>query len=142
MVLVAKDLAELQAAVGQQLHPLEQLGAPYPRRQGPSARCSSPPHPTIGSNPLLGELPPDITLQHLFSRHRRSAFRPHSAAVLAMAGQPQRGGVPAGNRRGAGGGAGGGAAVAEGVYGGGEACGEALVVMRRMCAAAGAPVAA
>lgn len=64
---VAKDLAELQAAVGQQLHPLEQLGAPYRVVKAFRALLFTA-ATDIASNPLLAELPPAITLQHLFSR--------------------------------------------------------------------------
>ncbi|GLC41103.1 hypothetical protein PLESTM_001156100 [Pleodorina starrii] len=144
-LLVAKDLAELQAAVGQQLHPLEQLGAPY-RAVKAFRSLLFTAAPDIGSNPLLGELPPDITLQHLFSRlpasiqapQERSGLTPlqyslwldsHSAEECLRGIAAALAAAPAA------------AAVAEGVYGGGEAA-EALVVMRRMCAAAGAPVAA
>lgn len=64
---VAKDLAELQAAVGQQLHPLEQLGQPYRAVKAFRALLFTPAS-GIAANPLLGELPPAVTLHHLFSR--------------------------------------------------------------------------
>ncbi|EFJ53077.1 component of oligomeric golgi complex 5 [Volvox carteri f. nagariensis] len=141
-LLVAKDLAELQAAVGQQLHPLEQLGGPFRAVKAFRALLFAA-AADIGSNPLLGELPPAITLQHLFSRlpasikapHERSGLTPlqYSLWLDSHSAEECLRGIAA--------------ALAAAPGGGSEAGGsgegmEALTVMRRMCAAAGALVGA
>ena len=64
---VAKDLAELQLAVGQSLFPLEQLAHPYRIVKAFRALLFAD-VPGIVSSPLIGNLPPAITLHHLFSR--------------------------------------------------------------------------
>lgn len=53
--------------MGQQLHPLEQLGAPYRAVKAFRALLFTP-AAGITANPLLAELPPSLTLHHLFSR--------------------------------------------------------------------------
>ncbi|KXZ51911.1 hypothetical protein GPECTOR_11g39 [Gonium pectorale] len=78
---VAKDLAELQAAVGQALHPLEQLGAPYRAVKAFRALLFTP-SAGIASNPLLAELPPTVTLHHLFSRLPVAIQAPHERSGL------------------------------------------------------------
>eukprot|EP00198_Chlamydomonas_reinhardtii_P007786 XP_001697123.1 component of oligomeric golgi complex 5 [Chlamydomonas reinhardtii] len=80
-LLVAKDLAELQAAVGQQLHPLEQLGQPYRAVKAFRALLFTPAS-GIAANPLLGELPPAVTLHHLFSRLPANVQAPHQRSGL------------------------------------------------------------
>ncbi len=53
--------------MGQHLHPLEQLGAPYRAVKAFRALLFTP-AAGIAANPLLAELPPSLTLHHLFSR--------------------------------------------------------------------------
>ncbi|KAF9590055.1 hypothetical protein IFM89_030367 [Coptis chinensis] len=64
---MARDMAELELAVGQNLFPVEQLGAPY--------RALRAFRPVIfletsqfGASPLLQDLPPSVILHHLYSR--------------------------------------------------------------------------
>ncbi|CAH8358884.1 unnamed protein product [Eruca vesicaria subsp. sativa] len=64
---MARDMAELELAVGQNLFPVEQLGAPY--------RALIAFRPLIfletsemGSSPLIQDLPPSIVLHHLYTR--------------------------------------------------------------------------
>ncbi|KAL5999285.1 Conserved oligomeric Golgi complex subunit [Asimina triloba] len=64
---MARDMAELELAVGQNLFPVEQLGAPY--------RALRAFRPVIflevsqfGESPLLQDLPPNVILHHLYSR--------------------------------------------------------------------------
>ncbi|XP_058070815.1 conserved oligomeric Golgi complex subunit 5-like [Magnolia sinica] len=64
---MARDMAELELAVGQNLFPVEQLGAPY--------RALRAFRPVIfleisqlGESPLLQDLPPSVILHHLYSR--------------------------------------------------------------------------
>ena len=64
---LAKDLAELQLAVGQSLFPLEQLVQPYRVVKAFRALLFSD-VAGITTSPLIGDLPPTITLHHLFSR--------------------------------------------------------------------------
>ncbi|GFR42609.1 hypothetical protein Agub_g3540 [Astrephomene gubernaculifera] len=80
-LLVAKDLAELQAAVGQHLHPLEQLGQPY-RAVKAFRSLLFTPAAAVAANPLLGELPPAITLHHIFSRLPAAIQAPHERSGL------------------------------------------------------------
>ncbi|KAG2437843.1 hypothetical protein HXX76_005461 [Chlamydomonas incerta] len=141
-LLVAKDLAELQAAVGQQLHPLEQLGQPYRAVKAFRALLFTP-AAGIAANPLLGELPPAVTLHHLFSRlpanvqapHQRSGLTPLQYSLwldshtseeclrsigAALAAAPSV------------------AAVTTAAGEGGAEASESLALMKRMCAAVGA----
>lgn len=64
---MARDMAELELAVGQNLFPVEQLGAPY--------RALRSFRPIIfletaqfGNSPLLRDLPRSVILHHLYSR--------------------------------------------------------------------------
>ncbi|KAL1560540.1 Conserved oligomeric Golgi complex subunit [Salvia divinorum] len=64
---MARDMAELELAVAQNLFPVEQLGAPYR-----SLRAFRPvlflETSQLGSSPLLQDLPPSVILHHLYSR--------------------------------------------------------------------------
>ncbi|MED6136348.1 Conserved oligomeric Golgi complex subunit [Stylosanthes scabra] len=64
---MARDMAELELAVGQNLFPVEQLGAPY--------RALRAFRPLIfletsqfASSPLLQDLPPNVIFHHLYTR--------------------------------------------------------------------------
>lgn len=64
---MARDMAELELAVGQNLFPVEQLGAPYR-----ALRAFRPviffETSQLGASPLLQDLPPSVILHHLYSR--------------------------------------------------------------------------
>jgi hypothetical protein len=64
---MAKDMAELELAVGQNLFPVEQLGAPYRalRAFRPLVFLETS---QMGSSPLINDLPPSIVLHHLYTR--------------------------------------------------------------------------
>ncbi|XP_071685819.1 conserved oligomeric Golgi complex subunit 5-like [Rutidosis leptorrhynchoides] len=64
---MARDMAELELAVGQNLFPVEQLGAPYRalRALRPIIFLETS---QLGSSPLLQDLPPSVILHHLYSR--------------------------------------------------------------------------
>lgn len=64
---MARDMAELELAIGQNLFPVEQLGAPYRalRAFRPLIFLETT---QLGSSPLLRELPPSVVLHHLYSR--------------------------------------------------------------------------
>lgn len=64
---MARDMAELELAVGQNLFPVEQLGAPYRalRAFRPVIFLETS---QLGSSPLLQDLPPSVILHHLYSR--------------------------------------------------------------------------
>ncbi|KAK6142250.1 hypothetical protein DH2020_022598 [Rehmannia glutinosa] len=64
---MARDMAELELAVGQNLFPVEQLGAPYRalRAFRPVLFLETS---QLGSSPLLQDLPPSVILHHLYSR--------------------------------------------------------------------------
>lgn len=64
---MARDMAELELAVGQNLFPVEQLGAPYRalRAFRPLIFLETSQLP---SSPLLQDLPPNVILHHLYSR--------------------------------------------------------------------------
>ncbi|KAH7424625.1 hypothetical protein KP509_11G016500 [Ceratopteris richardii] len=64
---MARDMAELELAIGQNLFPVEQLGAPYRalRAFRPLIFLDTA---QLGSSPLLRELPPSVVLHHLYSR--------------------------------------------------------------------------
>nr|GMD36716.1 conserved oligomeric Golgi complex subunit 5 [Ipomoea batatas] len=64
---MARDMAELELAVGQNLFPVEQLGAPYRalRAFRPVIFLETS---QLASSPLLQDLPPSVILHHLFSR--------------------------------------------------------------------------
>ena len=79
-------MAELEAAVGQSLAPVEALGGPHRvlRAFRPLLFADTR---TLAGSPLLGALPPAVVLSHLFSRappalqspHERSGFTPAQA---------------------------------------------------------------
>ncbi|XP_044502086.1 conserved oligomeric Golgi complex subunit 5-like [Mangifera indica] len=64
---LARDMAELELAVGQNLFPVEQLGAPYRalRAFRPLIFLETS---QLGASPLLQDLPPSVILHHLYSR--------------------------------------------------------------------------
>ncbi|KAF5189726.1 Conserved oligomeric golgi complex subunit [Thalictrum thalictroides] len=64
---LARDMAELELAVGQNLFPVEQLGAPYRalRAFRPVIFLETS---QLGASPLLQDLPPSVILHHLYSR--------------------------------------------------------------------------
>lgn len=64
---MARDMAELELAVGQNLFPVEQLGAPYRalRALRPIIFLETS---QLGASPLLQDLPPSVILHHLYSR--------------------------------------------------------------------------
>lgn len=64
---MARDMAELELAVGQNLFPVEQLGAPYRalRALRPVIFLETS---QLGASPLLQDLPPSVILHHLYSR--------------------------------------------------------------------------
>ncbi|KAJ7960655.1 conserved oligomeric Golgi complex subunit 5 [Quillaja saponaria] len=64
---MARDMAELELAVGQNLFPVEQLGAPYRalRAFRPLIFLETS---QLASSPLLQDLPPNVILHHLYSR--------------------------------------------------------------------------
>ncbi|KAL5126421.1 Conserved oligomeric Golgi complex subunit 5 [Glycine soja] len=64
---MARDMAELELAVGQNLFPVEQLGAPYRalRAFRPLIFLETS---QLASSPLLQDLPPNVILHHLYTR--------------------------------------------------------------------------
>lgn len=64
---MARDMAELELAVGQNLFPVEQLGAPYRalRALRPILFLETC---QLGASPLLQDLPLSVILHHLYSR--------------------------------------------------------------------------
>ncbi|KAM3343419.1 conserved oligomeric Golgi complex subunit 5 [Capsicum galapagoense] len=64
---LARDMAELELAVGQNLFPVEQLGAPYRalRAFRPVIFLETS---QLASSPLRQNLPPSVILHHLYSR--------------------------------------------------------------------------
>uniref|UniRef100_A0A0D9WFX8 Conserved oligomeric Golgi complex subunit 5 helical domain-containing protein n=1 Tax=Leersia perrieri TaxID=77586 RepID=A0A0D9WFX8_9ORYZ len=64
---MARDMAELELAVGQNLFPVEQLGAPYRalRAFRPVLFLETS---QLEKSPLLKDLPPSVILHHLYSR--------------------------------------------------------------------------
>lgn len=83
---LAKDLAELQAAVGQQLYPVERLGAPYRAlRAFRTLLFAEPAALSAGGVPALADLPPSLVLHHLFSRLPAAVASPAQRAGQAPA---------------------------------------------------------
>lgn len=64
---MARDMAELELAVGQNLFPVEQLGAPYRALRAFRPLIFLETSQLQGS-PLLNDLPPGVILHHLYSR--------------------------------------------------------------------------
>ncbi|XP_073039218.1 LOW QUALITY PROTEIN: conserved oligomeric Golgi complex subunit 5-like [Primulina eburnea] len=64
---MARDMAEIELAVGQNSFPVEQLGAPYRtlRAFRPVIFLETS---QLSSSPLLQDLPPSVILHHLYSR--------------------------------------------------------------------------
>ncbi|KAK6925640.1 hypothetical protein RJ641_007359 [Dillenia turbinata] len=64
---MARDMAEIELTVGQNLFPVEQLGAPYRalRAFRPIIFLETS---QLVSSPLLQDLPPSVVLHHLYSR--------------------------------------------------------------------------
>lgn len=64
---MARDMAELELAVGQNLFPVEQLGSPYRalRAFRPLIFLETS---QLASSPLLQDLPPNVILHHLYTR--------------------------------------------------------------------------
>ncbi|KAL5731859.1 Conserved oligomeric Golgi complex subunit [Ranunculus cassubicifolius] len=64
---MARDMAELELAVGQHLFPVEQLGAPYRalRAFRPVIFLETS---QLGESPLVQDLPASVILHHLYSR--------------------------------------------------------------------------
>ncbi|KAI3780433.1 hypothetical protein L2E82_10414 [Cichorium intybus] len=64
---MARDMAELELAVGQNLYPVEQLGAPYRalRALRPVIFLETS---QLGSSPVIQDLPASVVLHHLYSR--------------------------------------------------------------------------
>ncbi|KAL4458763.1 hypothetical protein ABPG75_013628 [Micractinium tetrahymenae] len=81
---LAKDLAELEAAVGQHLLPLEQLGAPA-RALRAFRRLLFLETTEVEGSPLLRELPRPEVLHHLYSRAPPQLESPHSRSGLTPA---------------------------------------------------------
>ncbi|GAX78041.1 hypothetical protein CEUSTIGMA_g5483.t1 [Chlamydomonas eustigma] len=80
---VAKDLAELQLAVGQNLYPLEQLNKPFRVVKAFRALMFQDTSGVLTS-PLIRELPATIILHHLFSRLPASIKAPHERSGLSL----------------------------------------------------------
>eukprot|EP00798_Chlamydomonas_sp_ICE-L_P027164 gene27164-2403_t len=78
---VAKDMAELQLCIGQQLFPLEQLGPSYRVMKAFRALLFQSTS-DITSSPMLKELPHSIILHHLFSRLPSAVQAPHERSGL------------------------------------------------------------
>ena len=92
-----QDMAELEAAVGQSLAPVEALGGPHRvlRAFRPLLFLDTC---ALASSPLLAALPPGVALSHLFSRappglqspHQRSGFTPAQVAPVLWSQAPSR----------------------------------------------------
>jgi len=78
---LAKDMAELELAVGQSLYPVEQLGSAYRalRAFRPLLFLETAQVPTSS---LIQELPVSVALHHLYSRATQSLVSPHGRAGL------------------------------------------------------------
>ena len=69
-------MAELEAAVGQSIYPLDHLGLPFNMLRA-FPRLLFLDTADILSSPLLSELPPSVVLHHLFSRAPATLQSPH-----------------------------------------------------------------
>lgn len=78
---VAKDLAELQLSVGQNLWPLEQLPMPFRALKAFRALLFQETSGVL-TGPLIRDLPPSIVLHHLFSRLPLTIRAPHERSGL------------------------------------------------------------
>ena len=82
--LCAQDMAELEAAVAQNLLPLDALGAP-----GRVLRAFRPllflEPAGLGASPLLGALPPSVVAHHLYSRAPPQLQAPHARSGITPA---------------------------------------------------------
>ncbi|PSC76466.1 conserved oligomeric Golgi complex subunit 5 [Micractinium conductrix] len=81
---LAKDLAEMEAAVGQQLLPLEQLGGPA-RALRAFRRLLFLETAEVEGSPVLRELPRPEVLHHLYSRAPPQLESPHARSSLTPA---------------------------------------------------------
>jgi len=81
---LAKDTAELEAAVAQHLCPVESLGASYRalRAFRPLLFVETE---AVPSSALLADLPPSAVLHHLYSRAPPQLASPHARAGLSAA---------------------------------------------------------
>ena len=79
-----QDLAELEAALGQQLVPLEGLGAPA-RALRALRRLLFVSTPALAASPLLPELPPSAAAHLVIGRGPPALEAPHTRAGLTPA---------------------------------------------------------
>lgn len=81
---LAKDMADLEAAVGQSLVPLEHIGTPFRmlRAFRPLLFLDTA---AILDSPLVQALPPSIVLHHLYSRAPQSLQSPHTRSGFTAA---------------------------------------------------------
>jgi len=81
---LAKDMAELELAVGQNLYSVTQLGGSYR-----ALRAFRPllflPTAQVPTSPLLQELPMSVVLHHLYTRAPENLLSPHAKAGLTAA---------------------------------------------------------
>lgn len=81
---LAKDMAELELAVGQHLHAVDALGAPYR-----ALRAFRPllflEVSQLSQSPLLSELPPSVVLHHAYTRAPAELQSPYTRASLTPA---------------------------------------------------------
>mmetsp|Transcript_44390 Transcript_44390/g.74008 ORF Transcript_44390/g.74008 Transcript_44390/m.74008 type:complete len:808 (+) Transcript_44390:117-2540(+) len=81
---LAKDMAELELAVGQNLFPVEQLGASYRALRAFRPLLFLDTAQVLGS-PLLKELPTSVVLHHMYARAPAELVSPHTRADLTAA---------------------------------------------------------
>ncbi|GBG91815.1 hypothetical protein CBR_g53704, partial [Chara braunii] len=79
---MARDMAELELVVSQNLFPVEQLGAPYRALRAFRPLIFLETSQILGS-PFLQELPPSVVLHHLYSRAPEELLSPHKQANLS-----------------------------------------------------------
>ena len=77
-------MAELEAAVAQNLLPLDALGAP-PRVLRAFRPLLFLGGRELAASPLLGALPPSVALHHLYSRAPPALQSPHARAGITPA---------------------------------------------------------